>query len=507
MLGWRGWYRMRTVSRTLVCWCSLLVATLVGCGGSGQAPPVPPMQDFTLALSVQSVFAPVGVGSGSVQVSVQAVNGYDQAVSVSLSGLPSGVSTSPALPVMVNPGSNQTITIMAASNTPVGVQNVAVNATSGSLNHSASFALSVAAPSYAYVATGIPGQPPYDLVGFAVDANTGALTQVPGSPMSLPNAPVDLAVASESGGGFVFALMPETSGQMVTVTLQSYSIDAATGAVAPLQTITYPPNTGQHLLAVSPSQNFLYVTQSGCVLAYTIDPATGNLTQSSCSPQGVDDALAIPAPGNFAYTLFGDSFSSTWSIYSVNQNDGTLTLLQSFNSTGAGFLFTDPQGRALYQLAGPPDMSTCGSVVIWQINPQSGALTHLNTSFTAPCESFAIAFNPADTYGYVSSAVGENHPQNGIYAGSVDTVTGNLNEITGSPFASGSNALAGAVEPSQGKYLTEEIGGGTVGDNNQVAVYAIDSGTGALSAVSGAQSALPSSDVIVFKMLAVSPAH
>lgn len=200
------------------------------------------------------------------------------------------------------------------------------------------------------------------------------------------------------------------------------------------------------------------MTQSGCFIAYTIDPAAGNLTQASCSPPGANSALAIPAPGNFAYNVTGDPLPpSKWYVFSVNQNDGSLTQIQSYNSTiGAGTLFTDPQGRALYELVGPQDLSSCGSAVIWQIDPDSGVLTNLNTSFSPLCEPFAVAFNPGDTFAYVSSGVGENHSQNGIYVGAADATTGNLTSISGSPFASGVGVDFGAVEPSQGKFLLEQ---------------------------------------------------
>ena len=79
------------------------------------------------------------------------------------------------------------------------------------------------ASSYAYLATEGPSQsPPYDVRGYGVDASTEALTPVPGSPLSLPNAPIDLTVASETGGAFVFVLMQDSTTQ--TATLQSYSV-------------------------------------------------------------------------------------------------------------------------------------------------------------------------------------------------------------------------------------------------------------------------------------------
>src|SRR5580658_7153011 len=90
----------------------LVLAPLIGCGSSQPVSTPQPQQDFTLTLSTMAVFVPIATGSGSLQVSVQAVNGFNQPVSVSFGGLPTGVTTSPALPLNINPGSNQTVTFM-----------------------------------------------------------------------------------------------------------------------------------------------------------------------------------------------------------------------------------------------------------------------------------------------------------------------------------------------------------------------------------------------------------
>ncbi len=465
-----------------------------------------------MTVSAKAVFVPIGAGNGSQQVTVQALNGFNQSVSVSFSGLPNGATTSPSLPVNISPGSNQTITLTAASGITPSVANISVQGTTGTLSHTASFSLSVANPSYAYLATGYPGDPPYDLVGFSVDANTGALSPVPGSPVSLSARAVDYAVASEPGGAFVFALIPSSATTFPCApqcSLQSYSVDTATGALTPLQTINYSPQTNQSRLAIDPAQKYLYVVQDGCILAYTIDPATGNLTQSSCSAVQFGSDLVVPSPGTFAYSLASDGISNSALLsYSVNQSDGSLTLLQLYGTGSVGAaLFTDPQGRALYQL-GSAIPFECSSFNIWEIDPTSGALTNLNTAFSPLCIPLSMAFNPSDTFAYVTSETNENPAEpNGIYGGTVDATTGNLTTVSGSPFASGTGAGFGAVEPTQGRFLLEDSAssGGASGNNGQLLVYAIDPKTGALSAVSGVKGPLPSPYTYVGKMLTVAP--
>ena len=292
----------------------LALVLSLGCGGSSQ--PNPPAQsDFALSVAPQSVFVPIGVGNGGMQVSVQAINNYNQSVSVSFSGLPDGISVSPGLPVSVSPGSKQTVTLTAPAGVSPSLGTITVTGTSGTLTHTASFSLSVASPSYAYLATGNPGNPPYNLVGITADANTGSIATIPGTPIALAKTPADYVVASESGGAFLYVLVPIDS---QTMSLISYSVNATTGALVPLQTINYPPNTGQSQLVLHPAGTYLYVLQANCLQAYSIDPNTGNLTDASCTAGagGPTTTFVVPAPGTFAYEIAQNPDNSTgWSIY------------------------------------------------------------------------------------------------------------------------------------------------------------------------------------------------
>ncbi len=412
------------------------IATLIGCGGSGSTPPPPtPVADFTLSVSPTSLFVPIGVGSSSSQISVQAINGFNQAVSASLSGLPAGVTTAPASPFNVSPGTNQSVVFSAASTVTPSVSSITVQGVAGTLSHNGTLSLSVAAAVYAYVAAAAPN----DIYGFAVDANTGALTAAPGSPFSLPNGPIDFVAAPETGGDFLYSLTETTAGGTDIATLSTFLVDAASGNLTAGPTITYPPNTSQNDLAVSPNGKFLYVTQQSCILAYLVDPATGNLAQSSCSnvpAQPFQGGFVVMPPGNFAYSLNLDGSAIDIYGYSVNQSDGSLTVVQSVTAFSAppGSLFSDPLGHALYLLTENIGIG-CGVTEIFSADPTTGALTLLNTSFgPTSCMPNSITFDPGDHFGYVSSRAGTLSGSGGIYAGVVDPTSGNLTNVTGSPF-------------------------------------------------------------------------
>jgi hypothetical protein len=116
---------------------------LAGCGGSGesggeghQSAP-----DFSLSLSSASLSLTAG-SSASITVAVNGTNGFASAVTLQISGLPTGVTYSPTTP-QVNPGSSSQITFTAASDSAASQEKVTVTGISGSLSHGAPLNLTV----------------------------------------------------------------------------------------------------------------------------------------------------------------------------------------------------------------------------------------------------------------------------------------------------------------------------------------------------------------------------
>jgi glycosidase len=114
-----------------------LTLLLGGCGGSGSGTQTPPPASFILTASPASLLVSQGSTSVPVELSVQALNGFQGTVSVSLQGLPAGVTTSPAFPLSVSAGSNQSATITLANSVARGNYNVTFAGTSGTLSSNA----------------------------------------------------------------------------------------------------------------------------------------------------------------------------------------------------------------------------------------------------------------------------------------------------------------------------------------------------------------------------------
>ena len=124
-----------------------LVWTSVGCGGSSSSsPPPPPAPDFTLSLSSNSISIAQGATSPSVNVSVNAENGFAGAVQVTLSALPSGVTSNPASPFSVTVGASTPVVFGASANAATGNFTISMQGTSGALSHSANLAVAIQGP-------------------------------------------------------------------------------------------------------------------------------------------------------------------------------------------------------------------------------------------------------------------------------------------------------------------------------------------------------------------------
>ncbi len=104
----------------------------------------PPAPDFSLSLTPASLSIQAGAAGVSTSVLAAPVNGFTGTVAVALSGLPTGVTATPAT-LSLTPGAAQSITLTAGSSAVAASATVIFTATSGSLSHTAALALTVTA--------------------------------------------------------------------------------------------------------------------------------------------------------------------------------------------------------------------------------------------------------------------------------------------------------------------------------------------------------------------------
>jgi len=101
--------------------------------------------DFTLAINPTSLTLTSGALGQGTAVTATAVNGFSGAVSVSVAGLPAGVTVAPTT-LTLAVGTPQTLTLTAAANAVAGTSSVSVTGVSGALTHTATLTITVAAP-------------------------------------------------------------------------------------------------------------------------------------------------------------------------------------------------------------------------------------------------------------------------------------------------------------------------------------------------------------------------
>jgi len=127
--------------RTLVGFVCISAGVLVGCGSSSTH--TPPPADFNLSITPAQVTATLGTASPTVSVSVASLNGFSGSVTLTLSGVPAGLTTQPAGPFTIPAGGSQAFDFSVPLSSNVGVFSVQAAAASGSISHSGQISLTV----------------------------------------------------------------------------------------------------------------------------------------------------------------------------------------------------------------------------------------------------------------------------------------------------------------------------------------------------------------------------
>jgi 6-phosphogluconolactonase (cycloisomerase 2 family) len=139
----------------------------------------------------------------------------------------------------------------------------------------------------------------------------------------------------------------------------------------------------------------------------------------------------------------------------------------------AGRAFADKKPKFLYAA----DINSVpGAVSGYAVDSTTGALSPVPGSpFAAGVTPVSVAVTPSNKFVYVANFVSDN-----ISAYSVDGTTGALTAVSGSPFAAGNAPRSIAIDPSgRFVYVADDS------SHNNISAYTIDATTGALSSVPG----------------------
>lgn len=311
------------------------------------------------------------------------------------------------------------------------------------------------------------------------------------------------AIAAESmqTAGFAIPSSVDPSGKFAYVVnygadnVSAYAFDAETGAFSEVAGSPFGAGSAPYtstFVTVDPSGKFAYVANLKAVSVYTIDASSGALSEVSGSPfpVGLGFVDDVPAPdvrveptGRFAYVA-GQGVDNIWG-YALNASTGALSEIPgSPLATGVGsnpnHVTFEPLGRFAYAVhtGGVP------SLLAYTIDSATGALAPIvGSPFAVPAFTNArgleVSFDPAGKFAYVVAYNDPTYQSSTVAAYRIEANTGVLSEVPGSPFAARIWPLFVTVDPS-GKFAYAANRG-----SDNVSAYTIDARTGALTEVAG----------------------
>jgi DNA-binding beta-propeller fold protein YncE len=298
---------------------------------------------------------------------------------------------------------------------------------------------------------------------FSVNPSTGAITEVPGSPFNAGLIPEILVV--DPTGRFLYVANSES--QDIT----AFSIDSATGTLTGLPGSPFPIAATPITAAVDPTGRFLYVFATNLInnveqeflYEYTIDSVTGVLTAASSSPTTWEFrpgyaivSIAFDLAGNYAYLgqVAGGNVGAPTLVCAVDLHSGTLTQIRSVQPATNGeasHIAVSPNGGFLYSIN-----STFSRADAFTIGSGGGSLTEIPGSpYPVPYGPSSLVLHPSGNFLYIanSNSTFQAPPATGpivgsIYGFSIDSGTGALTQVSGSPYAAGIDPVSIVVDPT-----------------------------------------------------------
>jgi len=300
-------------------------------------------------------------------------------------------------------------------------------------NGHATLEFSPSKPQFAYVANND------GISAYRIDPDTGALTDVPGSPFADHGYPQFLTT-NPAG---TFAYVANYRG-----TVSAYRINAATGALTEIPGSPFKAGDQPYVVRVSADGTMVDVANwhSNGFRPYRIDPSTGALTPADDDWDSVHQLNAyLPTPNAtvspaapFAYWLVNDGIA----VFRIDAANGSNHELHErfVANQDAKSITINPEGTLAYVTEDHLDQT--GTVSAYRINATTGALTPVpdNPVAMGLHNPHSVAINPGGTFAYVAN-LGYGFTKGTISVYRINATTGALTEIPGSPFATGTRPV------------------------------------------------------------------
>jgi 6-phosphogluconolactonase (cycloisomerase 2 family) len=316
---------------------------------------------------------------------------------------------------------------------------------------------------------------------YRIDASTGKLALVAGSPFAAGLEPIASALTPD--GKFAYVLNKQSAN------VSAYRVDSRTGALTRVPGSPFAPAgfaSDPVGIVVDPSGKRVYAVSNAGVSAFAIDPTSGALAPVPGSPfsgGGSDSgfgtaAIAVDPTNKFAYVL--NANRHTLSSYAIDEA-GTLKVTGAPSNTSVtGSVTIDRNGRFAYAAGG----SSC-CIDVYAVDAKNGTLT---PSAQLKLPGFEVGLDDLRAYaidpgGKFAYAVVRQYSTNvtRIYAFRIDAVTGVLKALDGanSRIAAGSDPYNLTID-AKGRFAYV-FNRGTPTAPITIDAYRIDSASGALA--------------------------
>jgi uncharacterized membrane protein len=356
--------------------------------------------DFTLSLAPSSVTVTQG-SSANVTVSTSALGGFNSSVSLSASGLPSGVTASFSPASVGTPGSSN-VTLTASSTAATGTVNVTITGSGGGITHTATLSLTVnaaqaadftvvASPSSLSLAQGTSGSSTIT-TNATGGFNSAVSLSVGGLPTGVTASFSSTSIAAPGSGSSTLTF---TASGTATTGTSNVTVTATGGGVTHTAVISLTITANQaadFVLSASPTS--LSVAQGTSGSTTISSAAVGGFNAAvaltvSGAPSGVTASLnptSIAAPGNGSSTLTltaGSTAATGTFNVTVTGTGGGMT-----HSVTISVTVTSAGGSTTSQILGNPGFENGPSNPSpWTLTSTHSPIDIINSSASEPPHS------------------------------------------------------------------------------------------------------------------------
>lgn len=287
---------------SFLCAVSLLTV-LTGCSGGGTSSNTTTGSgDFSLAIVPSSITITPGGAAQTVTLAASPVNGFTGNVSVAVGALPTGVTATP-MTLSIAPGGLQQINVSASPAAVAGSAAISLQATSGSLSHSVTTALTVSPAAQAASTNATLSGSSF---GFGNNLLNNTLTQ---SVVTVTNT-----------GTTSLTMNPSISGDPSYAVVSTGSCGAQLAPAASCAVMaSYTPTTASAPATQNASLNLGFVgvpagTGQTVALTGTSTALTPGQVSATDNPQVALYTMTLPFPGSMTVSFGKDTTygTNTW---------------------------------------------------------------------------------------------------------------------------------------------------------------------------------------------------